>query len=116
MRKEDFEQTKEGLKIAGSSKCQMISYFPNGSYQTKNFMCSCEKCADGYFVQCLDTDKRKMGKAHNVRLVVSDNESDSDGGDSDKENNRTSTVFDWGRYRNRELNNIKLYPLNPIYI
>ena len=63
-------------------KFHMISYFPNGSTQSKVNICSCASCIEGEFISCL-IEKGKI-----VRVVdkASDNDDNNDSSESEFQN------------------------------
>ena len=44
--------SRSELIIIGCQKMRMISFFPNGYFQTRRHMCSCQKCSLGRFNEC----------------------------------------------------------------
>ena len=79
----------ESEKIEGSykiDKCRslhMISYFPDGSIQTKQHLCSCFECIVGHFASCVS----------HPGIIFSGITEDSDSG-SDSEESETEEVYD----------------------
>ena len=51
---EQARQNKEnGVRIVGCQKSRMISLFPDGSWQIKRHLCSCDPCKHGEFSKCV---------------------------------------------------------------
>ena len=55
---ESFKNDNSPLIIKGCRKLHMLSFFPDGSIQSKINICSCKSCIEGDFVSCL-TEKGK---------------------------------------------------------
>ena len=51
---------KTSLPIKGSGQMHMISYFPDGTVQSKVNLCSCVKCSSGLFVNCVTGEKGRV--------------------------------------------------------
>ena len=78
------------LPINGCQKQHMFAYFPDGSVQFKENMCSCETCLDGNFVDC-KIEKGVEKFTRNDYGSESETTSDSDGsGGSDGDESRDS--------------------------
>ena len=58
----------------------MISYFPNGSIQSKVHICSCVSCIEGEFMSCLI----EKGKIVQVVDEASDNDDNDDSSESEE--------------------------------
>ena len=70
------------LSTTNCMKFQMISYFPNGSIQSKANICSCASCIEGEFISCLI----EKGKIVQVVDKASDNNDNNDSSESEFEN------------------------------
>ena len=63
----------------------MISYFPDGSIQTKQHLCSCAECVVGNFIDC--------NLNPGVKLIVENTEgSDADTSDTDTHESDTDMM------------------------
>ena len=70
------------LSITNSMKLHMISYFPNGSIQSKVNICSCASCIECEFISCLI----EKGKIVQVVDEAIDNNDNDDSSESEFEN------------------------------
>ena len=83
--KNEIEEEKEKTQGSyGIQKCRylyMISYFPDGSIQTKQHLCSCAECVVGNFIDCLSNPGTQIFSGDSLK----DSDSGSDTEESDTE-------------------------------
>ena len=70
--------TKSPLSINNCIKLHMISYFPNGSIQSKVNICSCDSCVEGEFTSCLIEKGKILQIVDKARDHDDDNSSESE--------------------------------------
>ena len=77
-----FVMVDSPLTITNYMQLHMISYFPNGSIQSKVNICPCASCIEGEFISCLI----EKGKIVQVVDEASDNDDNDDSSESEFEN------------------------------
>ena len=82
------------LVIKGCRKLHMLSFFPDGSIQSKVNICSCNSCIEGEFISCL------IEKGKSVQLVTEASD-DDDSAESEFENDFDEEETDTEAYELR---------------
>ena len=49
----EFKPLKKGIRLKGSNAFRMVAYHPDGKMYCSKFICSCEKCLNGQFKNCI---------------------------------------------------------------
>ena len=63
LKEEEFLPVSSELVIKGSSEFHMMAYHPDGSIQTRDYICSCSNCSSkGLFNDCLLSDSEDTMK------------------------------------------------------